>query len=446
MLGADNGLDNPNAALTKWLVSVGGRAALASIHSMEISDTVENSVGSAQTAERTLLLEPNMIRVEMAIPGGRTLVISTDGKVGWQEVSNLGFGLMAPSAITGLFLSRDPAFIARQIDNYSNCESLPTVSRDGARCDAFLVHLKTAENERWYFDSLTGFLVSAEGGTDANPVVVKFSDYRKIGPVFLPFEFQYIVGGKTAVAIHRSSITLNVTLSGSYFSAMKWDIDDAAKAQGILDKYIRACANPEANAKLRSRIIRETVDIPASGISSTSLIEFKYPNRILLDSETKGIGREVTGFDGTTGWANSEIQGYHVLKKPEIAALYRIIGILGDPKIEQEAQLRRVIGARIIGGRNATALSLSSLNESIGTFYFDDENGHLLQYSSTQKTSSGTKPVATLELSDFRRIDGEDIPFEAIETNTVLQVVTKIQSVENNATIDDEIFKPRIED
>ena len=442
----DASLQDTNTAVTKWLASVGGRAALSSVRSMEIGEVIESSNSSSPSSERTVIREPNMIRVDAPISGGRTLVYSTDGKVGWREVSELGFALLSPAEVGELYLSRDPVYLAKQLDIYSSCEALPAVMRDGTRCDAFHMRDRNGAQERWYFDDSTGFLVIIEAGAASNPVTLRFSDYRRVGPLFIPFEFRFITGGRTAITIHRTSIALNVDLTESYFSAMQWDITDAQRANAILDKYLGTCANPGVAEKRRSRIVHETVETPASGISSTSLVEFEYPNRILVDTETKGIGRDVSGFDGKTGWENSELQGYHVLKPMEISALYRVLGVLGDTKIEQEAQLRRVVGEKIIAGRSTTALFLSSLSEAIGTFYFDNENGHLLQFSSQKRTSGGNRPAATLELSDFRKVDGEDIPFEIIETNTVLQVVTKIQSLENNAPIDEKVFAPRPED
>lgn len=444
--GADAAPREPNAALERWVASVGGRPALNKIHTLELEEANQDASGAAPMAEKALILEPDKVHIDASLPDGRTMELSFDGRTGWREVDDLGFGFLGPSESRWLLLSRDPVEFAKLGKEYTSCVPLPPETRDGAAFDVYLMQVQNSSAERWYFDSSTGLLASIEGGGKPTQFVSSYSDYRKTGDLRLPFEFKLTIGGKTVYSIHRKSISFNVPLTPAYFAAMAWDLKDASRAQAILDKYKKTCASPEAVSKLRSRVMHQTVYSPATGVTSAQVISVVYPRKILIDSDTKGVGRELSGYDGTTGWAYSEILGYHLLKPDEVSGLYTVLSRTGDPMLDAEVPLRRVVGTRLVANRKATALSLSTLREPIGVFYFDEENGHLLRVRALKRVPSGTRTTSTIDFSDFRTVGGQDIPFEIIDTTASLQITTKIQSVEDNVPIDEAIFKPRQEE
>jgi hypothetical protein len=444
--GADAEHKEANAGLARWISSMGGSAALTALRSMELEETTEDASGSPPTAERALIVEPDRVHVDATLADGRTMVLAFDGRTGWREVDDLGFGVLGPSENRWLLLSRDPAAFAKMAREYVSCVALPPETRDGADFDVYLMQVHDTTVERWYFDAASGVLASVDGGVGPAQVQSRYSDYRRVGGLLLPFEFRLTIAGRTVYAVHRKSISLNVPLTQAFFSPMVWDTAEAARAQAILDRYKKTCASPEAAAKRRSRVVRATVYSPATGVTSIQLITALYPREILIESDTKGIGCELYGFDGTTGWANSEIQGYHVLKAADVSSLYSVLSRLGDPLIDAEAPLRRVVGTRLVANRKTTALFLSTLREPIGVFYFDDENGHLLRVRSLKRSASGTRPVSTIDFSDFRTVSDQAIPFEIIETTASLRVTTTIQSVEDDGAVDEAIFKPRPED
>jgi hypothetical protein len=49
---------------------------------------------------------------------------------------------------------------------------------------------------------------------------------------------------------------------------------------------------------------------------------------------------------------------------------------------------------------------------------------------------------STVDFTDFRRIGGMEIPFVLVQTNPLTRTVSTVQSVQNNAPLDDEIFHP----
>ncbi len=443
--GQNPSAQDVNPAYAKWCAGAGGEKALAGVHSMETRELVEEGGSEGKLESRTLLLGGDMVRIDLSVPGGRTLTMAFDGKQGWREAGELGFGLLHPNDVVWMLAAHHPAFFAPLRSVFVSSSPMPAETRDGARYDVFRVRDKVGSQSLWLFDPGTGLLSRIELAPPDGPTL-QFADYRRVGPLLLPFEYRTVFNGKTAYAVHRQSIALNVSLNREFFSAMSWDLTGAARVEGILDRYLKASADPARASKLHSRIVRITVENPATGTSSSRTITVVYPDKILIETDTKGIGQSLLGYDGKVGWASSELQGFHPLKAPEVPGLFSALSILGDPAIENEAPLRRVVGSRLIAGRKTTALALANLKESLGVFYFDDENGHLVRVASQARSPSGNKPVATLDFSDFRAVDGQDIPFEATETRATGQVISKLQSVENNPAVAEAVFRPRQED
>jgi hypothetical protein len=431
-----------NPAYAKWCAGLGGEKALAGVHSMEVREFVEEGWSEGRWESRTLLLGSNMVRVDMSVPGGRTLTMAFDGKQAWREVGALGFGLLPPNDVVWMIAAHHPAFFAPLRSVFISSEPMPAETRDGVRYDVFRMRDKVGSTSLWYFDRGTGLLSSVALAPPDGPTM-QFADYRRVGPLLLPFEYRTVLNGKTAYAVRRQSISLNLALNREFFSAMSWDLSSAARAEGILDRYLKASADPALNSKLHSRVVRSTVENPATGTSSSRTITVVYPDKILIETDTKGIGQSLAGYDGKVGWAYSELQGFHLLKASEIPGLYSGLSSLGDPAIENEAPLRRIVGSRLVAGRKTTALALSSLKEILGVFYFDDENGRLVRVASQARSALGNKPLATLDFSDFRPVDGQDIPFESTETRATGQVISRLLSVENNPAVDAAIFRPR---
>lgn len=240
------------------------------------------------------------IRVDTEYADGRTLTMAYDGKVGWREVSDLGFGLLSPADAFWVFLAHHPTQLSVLHSRFVSSSPLPQEIHDGVPSDVFLVTDTDGQHSRWLFDPSTGHLTGIEGAAP-NGTLLRFSDFRKVGPLTLPFDFQMFVGTKRIYALRRRSLSLNVPLTGEFFSPMTWDVGDAEKAQAILGRYLKTCASSDVLGRIHSRIVRSTVDSPSTGVTSDRAITVVYPNKILIDTETKGIGQTLAGYDGTTG-------------------------------------------------------------------------------------------------------------------------------------------------
>jgi len=443
--GADPVRIDTSSVIDRWVDSVGGYTALNSVRSLESNETREEASDSAPLASHTLVLGMNL-RVEVTLPNGRSLVYGTDGRNYWVDGGDLGFGVMDPSDFRTLHVAHNPTVPLAMRNSYAYAEDLPDEIHEGEQCRVFCMHPSSGPEELWYFNLDSGELTAIVLDQTHPVVTINFSDYRKAGPILVPFEFSLFVGEKRVYAVHRQSVNVNVALNNSYFTPFPWELNEAKAAKSVLDRYRAVCLPNPTGFPPRSRQLQLAIDTPSTGVSSERSITVVYPNKILVDTNTKGIGHDLQGFDGTTGWAYNELQGFHLLKPTEISPLFGSLGQLGDPNIESEAPLRRVIGTRLVNGQKATAIALSTLKAPLGVFYFDEESGHLVRATSIQRSKSDNSPRTTVDFTDFKSVNGRDIPFTATETNSTYQVISKIEAVVDNPEVPDSTFAPRRDD
>lgn len=434
-----------SSVIDRWVDSVGGYTALNSVRSLESNETREEASDPAPLASHTLVLGMNL-RVEVTMPGGGSLVYGTNGKNYWVDGGDLGFGVMDPSDFSTLNVAHNPTLPFAIRNSYAYADDFPDEIHEGEQCRVFCMHPTSGPEELWYFNLDSGQLTSIVLERNRPKVTINFSDYRKAGPILVPFELSIYVGEKRVYAVHRQSVNVNVALNDSYFTPFPWELNEAKAAKSALDRYRAVCVPNPAGFAAKSRQLKLSIDTPSTGVSSERSITIVYPNKILVDTSTKGIGHDLQGFDGTTGWAYNELQGFHLLKPTEISPLFGSLSQLGDPNIESEAPLRHVIGTRLVNGQRATAIALSTLKAPLGVFYFDEENGHLVRITSVQRSKSNNSPRATLDFSDFKSVNGRDIPFTATETNSTYQVISKIEAVVDNPEVPDSTFAPRRDD
>ncbi len=70
----------------------------------------------------------------------------------------------------------------------------------------------------------------------------------------------------------------------------------------ILAKYVQAIGGKKANEKIKSRMVKGTVEIAPMGIKGTFESYAAAPNKSISRVTLAGIGELVEGFDGTTAW------------------------------------------------------------------------------------------------------------------------------------------------
>jgi hypothetical protein len=429
-----------------WIV---GQATLGSrtlIQNYDIQESVE-FVGTSQprTDVHIVRTRAGHFRFELTRPGAGTVVQAYDGRLGWQAQPQWGLGLAAnlPSdawAWQNNLLAAVSAF--RPPFDY---RALPEAQVGGRPCIVAAVTDAGKLEGKCFFDRRNRRLLRIERQAapgSAQTLAIEFDDFRKLDGLWIPFVTKVTAG--SSVTLHRrSKVVLNPPVDESSFVLPTAQLQEALAVGAVLSKHERTIGGVEAIVRIHTRVTHLVVDISTTGTKTSETISQKSPNLILIETETPGMGREARGFDGTTGWMSSELQGYRPLKPAELAQLVGEGGIHLVGRLNETYPFRRLLGERVINGRPAIAVALASQQGPAGTFYFDKENGRLLRVSSPVAGDRNTSTESATDFSDFRKVDGLEIPFELVQISPMARVTSTVKSVENNVPLDDAIFRPR---
>jgi hypothetical protein len=450
----DGGAQSPEearqvrAVLHRWLEASGGRDALRHLVSLDERMTLSNAEGGAELELRYLRMSSGPYRFELQSPAFGQIVEAFDGRTPWRKNDQLGFGLMPLNELLVTIRENDLRAPLSVEAFYPSRRLLADRTIAGRRCHVLRMTPPGGLPETWSFDAETGHLLRREQQVwlpDGPVRATEFSDFRTVGAVTLPFVVvRREIGGVTTSRVTRAEV--NPSVDWSLLAPPPEALAEARKIDGVFTRYEASLGKVKAIASLRSRVTEAASEVPATGVKTHIRLSQKLPNLVLSEQETPGIGRVVEGYDGTTAWVNSDLQGYRTLKGAELQRLLVNSNLFAPALLRQQCPLRKWLGERTVAGRRALVLALASLQGPAGVYAFDAENGRLLQIESTVGDGPQGYLHVTMEFSDFRTVDDMVMPFVTTMTNPAVRTITTVESVKNNVELDNAIFQPRPDD
>jgi hypothetical protein len=172
-------------------------------------------------------------------------------------------------------------------------------------------------------------------------------------------------------------------------------------------------------------------------------ISQKQPNLYVCEQEVPSMGPAQQGYDGRTGWAWSELQGYCVMEGVELQQMIGEADMMGPLRLRTLCPLRRLLGEKDENGRQLVGIALATLQGPVGVFYFDTKTFLLVRLETFVQAGPNGQLKVVADFSDFRRVDGIMIPFVTVVTNPAMRIVTTIESVQHDLPLDDAMFRPR---
>jgi hypothetical protein len=427
--------------LDAWLHAEGGAVPLGGIRSYQCVKEVEYDNGAPGTTVRIVETGAGHVRMESSSPGTGTLIQAYDGRMGWRSHGQWGLGPMSKEDVQSLISQAELSTATALIREYPLRTLLPGEEVEGRPCYVLGMTGGEAVEEKWFFDKETRELIRIErpvkGG--ANPIEIYFSDFATTGG-FTSARKTRLVMGKWGMTIRRTDLEINPAVDEASFVLTMDQLREINAVAAILARHASVYGDPERNSsRFRSRIIHTVVDSSASGLTSQVAIFLRAPEFVHYQVDIPGMGRTVEVYDGHSGWMDSDILGFHRLKPAEIDKLESEVNSYLLPNLARSFPLRRLVGERIVNGRHAIAVELATLAGPDGTYYFDKETGRLLRLVPPRnRDSMGT----VIDFSDFRVIDGIEIPFVTTLNNFAGKTVGRLQSIETDVPLADDLFGP----
>lgn len=208
-------------------------------------------------------------------------------------------------------------------------------------------------------------------------------------------------------------------------------------ADQILDKYLAAVGGADALKKIKSRVQKGTID--AMGMQFSIEVYSEAPEKRVSISHPKG-GSSVTAFNGEVGWLSIPT-GFHRMTAPEREGA-RIDAQLYFPSHVREMYKEFHLGpGEEINGRTTYLVSATAAGRPPLELFFDMENGLLLRLIRYTQTPLGRNPVQ-IDYADYRETDGVKIPYRWTLARPNGAFTIRVQQVQQNVPIDENLFVP----
>lgn len=221
------------------------------------------------------------------------------------------------------------------------------------------------------------------------------------------------------------------------------DVKDAAlpEAAKILDRFVEVTGGADAHAKLRSSVMKGTLEFVGSSIKGPITIWHDRSGDMRTTIKADAIGRIEDGVRGDLAWTSSDMSGPRVLEGDERAVALRKAAFDGAVRWRDFYTAETVEGVEI-GDAFCWKIRLTPKEGAPVLQTFDRDSGLLVRIETTQDTPMGMMPVTTT-LSDWRELNGIRVPFTLTqELGDVQEVRVVAESLEHNVEIPAERFAP----
>jgi zinc protease len=229
--------------------------------------------------------------------------------------------------------------------------------------------------------------------------------------------------------------TVSALLVGAFLAGSTFTLH-AASAEDLIQEYIKAIGGVEAHKKIKTRVLKGTLDIPAQGVSAPMTIQAKAPDRMRTEIDLPGLGKIVEGFDGKLAWSNNPFTG--LTKKPadQQAQAKRQADFYRDVELLDRYESWTLKGKQTVNGKSTHVIEGKSKEGTTDTFYLD-ETTHLIVQMKSRESGSDT----IIQLSDHRSVDGLKIPFSIdVDAGAAGSLSLRVDQVQHDVSLNDSLF------
>jgi hypothetical protein len=211
-------------------------------------------------------------------------------------------------------------------------------------------------------------------------------------------------------------------------------------ADQILAKYTEALGGAAVIEKLKTRSMKGTW-LTSTGITFGYEVYQSAPDKIYAVLNTPKQGVIERGFDGQSGWENSQ-RGLRDLHSQELIILKRYPDLFKDIKLQGQFTRLGFGGKDKIDGKDVYVLRGLGIDGRGERLYFDVQTGLLVRRITTTPTIVGLIPEQ-VDYEDYRDVDGMKVPFTIRTTfiDSFYNSTRKFTEIKLNVPVDETKFK-----
>lgn len=215
-----------------------------------------------------------------------------------------------------------------------------------------------------------------------------------------------------------------------------WTVAFAQTADEVIEKYLTATGGRGALEKIQTRVMKGTFAMPDMGMYAPMEMWVQDPDKVFTTIEIAGMGSASSGVNGDVAWEINPMVGARVLQGADRAnALVqaRIEPLLHWRDLFQKVELA---GEELVNGKKCWKLVLTPKEGTPSTQYFDQETGLVVRIDSIRDGQS-----ITTSFSDYRPVDGIQVPHKIGMSSPQFGFEMTIESVQHNVAIPPEKFE-----
>lgn len=211
----------------------------------------------------------------------------------------------------------------------------------------------------------------------------------------------------------------------------------------ILAKYIQAIGGQSAIQKLTTRVMKGSVELPATGEAGTMQVFKKAPDKGLAIMFVPSNGATPRGFNGKIGWYVDPDEGLKDVAESDLAAMKREFDFYREIRLNALYPQMSFKGKEKVSGLEAYVVEATAADGAIEKMYFDTHSGLLIRDDTPYVTDDGKSQVQTV-FEDYREVDGVKLPFVWRQTSPDFDFVIKFDEIRHDLAVDDSKFdKPK---
>lgn len=236
-----------------------------------------------------------------------------------------------------------------------------------------------------------------------------------------------------------AALTLALSLLPAAFAQTLSAAQSEAKADQILDRFLRVTGELDALKGQTSRRDRGKMTLTGMGVSGDVEVLSKAPNKSRTTMKIAGIGEITEAYDGTTAWVQDPIQGYREKTGLELAATVRQADFFMAANYKKHYPKREWLGVDTLNGTKVDKVRLHPAEGSPETWFLAQESGLLLRMDSVSNMPQGDIE-SQIYLEDYKKIEGTMEPMRIRVVNPLAPITMELSSSEINVELDDSLF------
>ena len=240
-------------------------------------------------------------------------------------------------------------------------------------------------------------------------------------------------GARTPAAIPAINENPTTGLSAAEGEALPANLPSADQ---VIEKYVQALGGANAIEKVSSRYEKATMNL--FGREASVEIFDKSPDKRISITHLPD-GDSSTVLDGREGWLSAPHRPIREMPTGEAESARMDADLQMPLHLKEDFGDLRPARPEKIGDRETYQLAAERQGRPTGRLFFDQQSGLLIRMIRYSDSPLGLNPLR-LDYSDYRLVDGVQVPFRWTVARPAGQFTIQASSVEQNIPIDDSKF------